>query len=113
MIGSIAALALLLGDASADPCRRPAHELVPVERVAPTFPVDGPRNGYVRDGDFVVLAVAVDGRGRPSRVDVVCTTGSPLLGRIAARSLWRWRFAPSGAPVDGQVTVTFRTAGVP
>jgi TonB family protein len=107
VIATALALVLSLGDAASETCRRPSRELAPIERSAPRFPIDGPRAGYVRDGDLAVFDVEVDRAGLPRQVALHCSMGSPLLVRVSEAALRRWRFAPAAAPYRGQVAITY------
>lgn len=61
----------------------------------------------------VVLAVTVSPEGVPAAVDVLRSSGYPLLDRSAIEAMWQWRFDParrSGVPVEERIAipVTFR-----
>jgi protein TonB len=61
----------------------------------------------------VVLAVTVSPEGVPALVEVVRSSGYPLLDRSAIEAMWQWRFQPArqaGQPVEERIAIpiTFR-----
>lgn len=100
-------------EAATSTCDKPEKELLPLERVAPRFPMDGPRKGYIRDGDLVVFELGVDSSGKPVRIDLVCTTASPVVVRVARTAIERSRFAPADAAYSGRISVSFHLSTAP
>ena len=61
----------------------------------------------------MVLAVTISPEGVPAVVEVVQSSGYPLLDRSAIEAMWQWRFQPArraGEPVEERIAIpiTFR-----
>lgn len=59
----------------------------------------------------VALRALVTAEGAVRSVDVVGSSGSPVLDQAAARAVERWRFAPAtrdGVPIDAYVVLRVR-----
>ena len=71
----------------------------------PEYPASALRKG---ERGVVMLSVAVDAQGRPTRVRVVQRSGSRALDRAAVEAVQRWRFQPAlsaGQAVAGEVEI--------
>lgn len=76
----------------------------------PRYPLAARRRGL--EGE-VLLRISVNADGTAEKVEVLRSSGQPLLDRAAMEALARWRFEPAqaaGQPVAGtiEIPVTFR-----
>lgn len=102
-----------------------AHRPAPVRPVGPTRgaialegnrpPVYPPRAESLGITGLVVLSVHLDRDGKIVDVEVVSSSGHPILDREAVRAVKRWMFRPAltrGQPVASEVEVPIRFKGI-
>lgn len=73
-----------------------------VRRVDPYYPAIARQ---MRLGGIVTVLVTIGPDGSVSEAKVL--TGHPLLQKAAADAVRQWKFAPSAAPTDKTISVTF------
>lgn len=124
--------------ATPQPARRPAAESATAQRPSESVPpavsrsrgAPAERNEEHRGGSVVVLhrpppaypyaarlqgvegrvlvRVAVGGAGAPTSVEILSSSGSPMLDDSAVASVRRWRFGPLGGNTEIDVPIEFR-----
>jgi protein TonB len=91
----------------------PGYALGSAANPFPAYPVAARYDGA--EGR-VLLRVRVDAEGRVQGIEIVATSGHPILDRAATEAVRRWRFAPAragGTTVPGEIDVPiqFRLRG--
>ncbi len=92
--------------------KRPSRPSVPdapkpvvIQNSPPSYPEFARRKGWA---GRVIVRVAVDARGMPSKVSVAMSSGFAVLDQAALRAVKKWRFRPQvagGVAVAGTVDV--------
>lgn len=106
---ALAATAAGCGQRAAEEPIVPSTPLRAVDTPPPEYPLE---IGCDQIGGKVVLQLTVGPEGKPTRANVLTSSGTPALDAAATKGVQRWRFEAAtrnGKPVstDIQVPVTF------